>query len=142
MQIYKLVLIGQNFELWPINVEVLKSQDWIVFISTVQPELTFLDNSNCSSIEFNKLKNRMVNSRPCPWMPINDLTDSSLGYINHLIGRKYLLPLNQAIYHKEGLMHATSINPKVPSQNKYHNYINVSIINTSSTVEMFFQKPM
>ena len=138
MQIYKLVLIGQNFELWPINVEVLKSQDWIVFISTVQPELTFLDNSNCSSIEFNKLKNRMVNSRPCPWMPINDLTDSSLGYINHLIGRKYLLPLNQAIYHKEGLMHATSIKPKVPSQNKYHNCINVSIINTSSTVEMFF----
>ena len=47
--------------------------------------------------------------------PMNDLTDSSLGYINHLIGRKYLLPLNQAIYHKEGLMHATSIKPKVPS---------------------------
>ena len=46
--------------------------------------------------------------------PINDLTDSSLGYINHLKGRKYLLPLNQAIYHKEGLMHATSIKPKVP----------------------------
>ena len=40
MQVYQLVLIGQNFELWPINGEVLKSQDWIVFISTVQPELT------------------------------------------------------------------------------------------------------
>ena len=40
MQIYQLVLIGQNFELWPINEEVLKSQDWIMFISTVKPELT------------------------------------------------------------------------------------------------------
>ena len=39
---------------------------------------------------------------------------SSLGYINPLIGRKYLLPLNQAMYHKEGLMHVTSIKPKVP----------------------------
>ena len=89
--------------------------DRVYFNFLARTHLLFLDNSNCSSIEFNKLKNRMVNSRPCPWMPINDLTDSSLGYINHLIGRKYLLPLNQAIYHKEGLMHATSINPKVPS---------------------------
>ena len=115
MQIYQLVLIGQNFELWPINEEVLKSQDWIVFISTVKPELTCYFWTIVIAVQQAQKQDGFFQAMPLDVRPINDLTDSSLGYINHLIGRKYLLPLNQAIYHKEGLMHATSINPKVPS---------------------------